>query len=66
MFLSNILIIVMFISSLTEVVQNETMEVANDVKKVESEENNKTKLSVDENNEKTNGRALTDTGNCYW
>ncbi|XP_043481338.1 set1/Ash2 histone methyltransferase complex subunit ASH2 [Leptopilina heterotoma] len=53
------------VESLPEVVQNEAMEVVNDVKKVETEENNKNKLSTEENNEKTNGRVLSDTGNCY-
>lgn len=42
------------------------MEVVNEVKKVETEENNKTKISTEENSEKTNGRTVSDTGNCYW
>lgn len=51
---------------MSEIVQNESMEIGNDLKKVETEDIVKPKLPVEENNEKTNGRVVSDTGNCYW
>ena len=52
--------------SVPEIVNNGSTEICNDVKKPESEEKIKTKLSAEDSNEKANGRAITDTGNCYW
>lgn len=48
-----------------EIVNNGTIGVTDETKKLESEEKIKMKVPVEENSEKTNGRAPVDTGNCY-
>ncbi|XP_033215489.1 set1/Ash2 histone methyltransferase complex subunit ASH2 isoform X2 [Belonocnema kinseyi] len=51
--------------SVPDILNNGASEIIDETKKLEVEEKVKPKLIADENSEKANGRALTDTGNCY-